>query len=701
MSEQLDFFSELFQAAEAIPFAEIVTETTFESVSVTTVKEQTDTPKPKSGGRTKVKDITTFVVSEDTSQTGGFDLEQVMSDLSAPATEEEVVLDPSDVRTEVQRNQKKVISYDVGEKIGGARKDIEEWKRKFLEKPDSDILKEIAEMDNILATDLANKKNVFAWFNMESLFNKGVEIRAAYGMSLLIRRLPTNSKNLNREQYMNSLLFISDEFQRISSYSQLQTTINRFSMLVTTKYQGELQTNLVEPLERALDMLLEEQKTDNSNVEAEIEKTTRRLQNAICSMYAVDIKDDFGLEKLGQFTELLLNKKDQKKRFRESSMKYHFWSDYSDDNKAKTTKREAKGPKKPVWERELPVEPKRLGGREIDELRKPEEFREYFGFRAVEFGHYLNDDYARAHIINSSRALVDLADILEIDVQHTSLGFELAFAFGARGKGRALGHYERGYNVINLTKEKGSLGILAHEWWHGYDRFMKKVLAVTDNMELLTEGANMHEIPSNVLMAYYELMTEIKEGESTAYFEINPLNRYSLRNSSYEQFDKVNGDLQQFVDNRMRAFDERVERQLDGYMNLSSREKAEAKYARQRVKELRTSCEVAAQISKERTGKDVYLVPYTTPHTQFYLTAIELDRNKVGKYWSSNVELTARAFEAYISSKLEERGMRSDYLVYGIDYAYPQKGERFTINNAMENFLRVTLPYLRENTQQG
>lgn len=703
MSEQLDFFSELFEATEAMSFPKVITGTTIASVSeTTTVKEQTKASKPKDSGLTKGRKITepsSDVVSNELSTTGDFDFEQVIAKLSSASSIEEEIIDPTnDVRTEVQRNQKKVISYDVGEKIGGARKDIEEWKRKFLEKPDSSTLKEIADIDNILATELATKNNVFGWFNMEGLFNKGVEIRAAYGMSLLIRRLPTNSKNLDREKYMNSLLFISDEFQRISTFNQLQTTISRFSMLVMSKEQGAWQENVINPLEKEIEMLVEEKNTYNKEVDVEILRATRRLRLAFCSVYALAIKENFYFEHFGSFTELLLDKKNQKKRFRESSLKYSSWTDYFEDNKEKTKKRVSKGANKPVWERELPVEPKRMGGREVIDIRKPEEFCEYFGFRAVEFGNWMTDDYGRAHLVNSARALVDLSDLLDLDVQHVSLGNELAFAFGARGKGRALGHYERSYNVINLTKEKGSLGIAAHEWWHAYDRFLKKVLATTDHMELLTEGNNLHEIPSEVLIAYYELMREIKEGESTAYFEINPLNRYHIRSSAYEEFDKVNGDLQQFVDTRMRQFDELVERALDRYTNDSLREKAKIKYAKNRLKELRKNCEVAAQVNKERTGKDVYLVPYTTPHTQFYLTAIELDRKKVGKYWSSNVELTARAFEAYISSKLEERGMRSDYLVYGIDYAYPQKEERYTINNAMDKFLQVTLPYLRKTT---
>lgn len=393
MSEQLDFFSELFEATEAMSFPKVITETTIGSASeTTTVNAQTKVSKPKDSELTKRRKITkqsSDVVSNDLPMAGDFDFEKVKAKLSSTSSiEDEVINTTTDVRTEVQRNQKKVISYDVGEKIGGARKDIEEWKRKFLEKPDSNILKEIAEMDTILATDLANKKNVFTWFNMESLFNRGVEIRAAYGMSLLIRRLPTNSKNLDREKYINCLLFISDEFQRILTFNQLQTTISRFSMLVMSESQGEWQANLLKPLETELDMLLDEKSTHQKDVDVEILRTTRRLHTAICSVFALEIKQKFYFEHLGTFTELLVDKKSQKKRFRESSMKYSSWTEYFEDNNLKAKNKAPKGAKKPVWERKLPVEPKRIGGREIMDIRKPEEFCEYFGFRAVEFGNW-------------------------------------------------------------------------------------------------------------------------------------------------------------------------------------------------------------------------------------------------------------------------------------------------------------------------
>lgn len=47
----------------------------------------------------------------------------------------------------------------------------------------------------------------------------------------------------------------------------------------------------------------------------------------------------------------------------------------------------------------------------------------------------------------------------------------LAIAFGSRGKGRALAHYEPARVVINLTKMKGA-GSLAHEWGHAFDDWL-------------------------------------------------------------------------------------------------------------------------------------------------------------------------------------------------------------------------------------
>lgn len=66
---------------------------------------------------------------------------------------------------------------------------------------------------------------------------------------------------------------------------------------------------------------------------------------------------------------------------------------------------------------------------------------------------------------------MDLANALNITPQAIGLNGRLGIAFGARGSGNALAHYEPSETVINLTKTKGA-GSLAHEWWHALDHYM-------------------------------------------------------------------------------------------------------------------------------------------------------------------------------------------------------------------------------------
>lgn len=66
-------------------------------------------------------------------------------------------------------------------------------------------------------------------------------------------------------------------------------------------------------------------------------------------------------------------------------------------------------------------------------------------------------------------AFNDLALALGIEPKSISLGdAKLIIAFGSRGKGTAMAHYEVDTNVINLTKMKGA-GCVSHEWFHAID----------------------------------------------------------------------------------------------------------------------------------------------------------------------------------------------------------------------------------------
>lgn len=101
----------------------------------------------------------------------------------------------------------------------------------------------------------------------------------------------------------------------------------------------------------------------------------------------------------------------------------------------------------------------------------PESFAEVFPFRGVEFGNWVNQTERAACLNEAADALQDLAAIIGIRPEAVALGGSLAWAFGSRGVGKALAHYEPARRVVNLTKKKGN-GCVAHEWFHALDNYM-------------------------------------------------------------------------------------------------------------------------------------------------------------------------------------------------------------------------------------
>lgn len=91
-----------------------------------------------------------------------------------------------------------------------------------------------------------------------------------------------------------------------------------------------------------------------------------------------------------------------------------------------------------------------------------------YGLRGGEFGNYTSSKDRVGSINMAYDGFEDLYKALGISHRDISLGGELAIAFGARGRGSAMAHYEPDRNVINMTKKRGA-GSLAHEWAHAMD----------------------------------------------------------------------------------------------------------------------------------------------------------------------------------------------------------------------------------------
>ncbi|WP_293679860.1 LPD1 domain-containing protein [Thiolapillus sp.] len=112
--------------------------------------------------------------------------------------------------------------------------------------------------------------------------------------------------------------------------------------------------------------------------------------------------------------------------------------------------------------------PDRRGARAIT----PEELLETFGFRGIEFGNWVNQKERQKVVSVAYDALCDMSEALGLPRSAMGLDGSLGLAFGARGKGgRTAAHYEPDYKVINLTKPSGA-GNLAHEWFHALDNHL-------------------------------------------------------------------------------------------------------------------------------------------------------------------------------------------------------------------------------------
>lgn len=232
-----------------------------------------------------------------------------------------------------------------------------------------------------------------------------------------------------------------------------------------------------------------------------------------------------------------------------------------------------------------------------------DEFMVEFGFRGVEFGNYVEQGKRQKDINRAFDGLSDLAELLGIPNGAISLNGDLSLAFGARGKGgknSASAHYEPGKIVINLTKKDGA-GSLAHEWWHAMDNYFSKQGESLGNYA--TEGKrnrNVGEdgIRSEVIKAFQNVMSSI--------------NSTDLRSRSYV-----------------------------------------------------------------------------------------LDGSRTKTYWSTKIEMSARTFEAYVKSKLEDKSQSNDYLAnirsedsWGKlkskdSYPYPTSSEMKEITKAFDQMFQV------------
>jgi hypothetical protein len=122
---------------------------------------------------------------------------------------------------------------------------------------------------------------------------------------------------------------------------------------------------------------------------------------------------------------------------------------------------------------------------------------EYFNVRGFQYGNWLNQEDRYQYLIGCAVSMHDLTKITGLKPQQIGMEGALRVAFGARGKSKALAHYEPATRTINLTRYKeqdsankkmkyfmsGGSGSFGHEWAHALDGHIQTNIAKRNKLD--------------------------------------------------------------------------------------------------------------------------------------------------------------------------------------------------------------------------
>ena len=300
------------------------------------------------------------------------------------------------------------------------------------------------------------------------------------------------------------------------------------------------------------------------------------------------------------------------------------------------------------------------------------DYLDVFAFKGGEFGNWMNEKDRQASLDYGFDALLDLCRALKIAPNDLSLGNRLSIAFGARGSGSALAHYEHMREVINLTKMRGA-GSLAHEWAHALDDIVGKTLGMTGFMTEKLRDKNVPESLKNLMdsMKYkLALNDEIKKDQAKQIEKAeNAARRYAniFFPSQLAPADekKKNQLIDNLIQNAIHSGEKFNSLLLNdtGYPEISALSDCRKELTGHALNKTQ-KIELARYVNSLKFFLEQKDKPKRVK-TDFYSQSITFDdhHSKTDNgYWQSDVELFARAFACYVTDKLKEQDCRSDYL---------------------------------------
>ncbi len=637
---------------------------------------------------------------------------------------------------------------DFGEKIGGAKKDL--WKERGL------ITEDLVYMNEAERKKLITKDNIWKKPDYQDLIDSGLSNRVVYFIKRIRDATPVrptifewyddSEKNDVQEIYINFINILKNKVMNITDENEILNFYSGFLKKYLVSTNNPYRVTILPEAKGCIDnKLLKAAQVNNfREIDSEIKKKQfcYSPEQKILSNYKINCYDGetIKFEKDYKDRDVLAIKGNFMKRF--LYLKGEFanplvWNVNSffieDNNGIVANNFETKeAAEKYILNNHLSAEKeksqrkKRFVPKQLENIsRSGEDYRnnknitgedmlKEFNFKGGEFGNWLNEQDRQQSLNYCYDALKDLSKGLNIPSKDIALNNSLSIAFGSRGEGSALAHYEEERNVINLTKMKGA-GSLAHEWGHALDHALGKNVTGTD--EFITEYMGYYR--NDGLKIIKDLIDTMKyktvSNNETLMMQIqkheNNINALKSMTNILLPNDVLN---EKQLAEKEKIINEMVKEAEQGilnkefwnetkYMNtnieqLSNlRKEVLGKSLSRDDKEILTTKQIGIYSSKERIGKP------ETLETDFYKNSKEFDSmyaKSDKRYWQSNAELFARAFACYVQDKL---GYRSDYLCGHAELAiglttnkdnelilikaFPEGGEREKINMCFDKII--------------
>ncbi len=599
---------------------------------------------------------------------------------------------------------------DFGEKIGGARKDL--WRQRGLYAGD------LSEMNSREAEKYVKKDNVWRKPDYQAMIDGGIPYDVVYFVKKVrdslnvspeyYRTDDTPEKRLDRQkQYVETIREVQAVMEGVQTRADAMRAYDRF--LVDTGYVERIDGGISGPR-----YIATQKGQENSVITNQLAHTLHIRSE---SMFEYEFtkkaqKEQFGVpkeEKVPKGYEVLYH--DGKNSWsKNDDWRPDTWYAAKAHRILKTNFDSREAALK--WVQELAQQPgdgrkKRFVPEQLANVQRDgpdyrhgrdavgQDYLDTFGFRGGEFGNWMSQNDRQASLDMGFDALKDLAAVLQISDRDISYQGVLSIAFGARGSGNAVAHYEPLRQVINLTKMHGA-GSLAHEWWHGLDDYLGHRLGVKD---LLSENPRKHPL-------FYKLINTIMYKPETQ-------EQASIRTEAQDARTRRNAEswLESLVLSYLKG--KGGDQELAQYETLKTAYLRGEKGSVDRLNDLKkTVCgRIIPKSERERLmmfeGMIAAMSQRSAPtigrtHTEYYINSKKMGEvcEKDGGYWESNAELTARAFAIYIMDKLPGK---SDYLAGHAECAismtfdkdgtphllkaYPEGEERQAINAVFDEIV--------------